>query len=571
MSSTVVPAVTQSGEPVLVLKEDQTQSKGRAAMENNIAAARLICEIVRTSLGPHGMDKLILEDEHYGNRVTVTNDGAFMLKRMQIHHPAGRILADVSKATDDGVGDGTTSAVVLAGALLERADELLQKGIHPIIVVAGYRKAARKAIEVLQSIAEHIDPMDRVALENVARTSMQSKIVAKNSALLASLVVEAALGVATEQKNGSFRMDVKNIMVQKKQGGSIANTELVRGIVLDQKVARPGMPKRVENARIALVNVPFQMEETLIKPKITIREVSKMAEFLNRERETFSTMVEKLQSVGANVLICQKEIEDEALDYLARAGILAVKKALEFDGPNTMRVTGAKLVARLSDLTEEDLGHAKVVEERLVHTDKMLFITGGKNPKAMTIIARGTNKNVIDEAERSIHDAIMVVRDIIQEPSLVVGGGAVEAEIAHLMTDWVSQLEGKEQLAAEKYVEALEQIPKTLAENAGLNPLDLMSELRARHAEGGEGRWFGIPASGKKIRDLHAEAVFEPLAVKKQVLHSATEAVCMLLRIDNVIQVAPQPMDRWYQKDIAAARKEGRAPGPAPSALATRV
>jgi chaperonin GroEL (HSP60 family) len=331
------------------------------------------------------------------------------------------------------------------------------------------------------------------------------------------------------------------------------------------------MPTRVEDARIALVNVPFQMEETLVKPKITIREVSQVARFLDRERETMNSMVQKLTSVGANVLICQKEIDDMALDYLAQAGILAVKKALEFDGPNTMRVTGAKLVARLSDLTVEDLGYAKLVEERLVHTDKMLFITGGKNPKAMTILTRGANKNVIDEAQRSIHDAIMVVRDIMQEPALVVGGGAVEAEVAHQMTQWVSQLEGKEQLAAEKYVEALEQIPKTLAENAGLNPIDLMAELRARHAEGGDGKWFGIPDSGKKVRDLHAEAVFEPLVVKEQVFNSATEAVCMLLRIDNVISMKPQPMDRWYQKDIAKAREENWAPGPAPSELAKRV
>jgi thermosome len=568
MAANPVQAVTQSGEPVLVLREGRTQSKGRQAMENNISAARMICEIVRTSLGPHGMDKLLLSDQDIA---TITNDGATMLKEMNIQHPAAKILVDVSKATDSGVGDGTTSAVVLAGALLERADELLKRGLHPIVVVSGYRRAARKAEEILESIAERVEPKDREALVRVATTSMQSKIIATNAARIASVVVDAVLAVATEQKNGRYRVDVKNIKVEKKQGGSMADTELVRGIVLDQKIVHSGMPRRVEGARIALVNKPFEIEAGRFNSMISITDASQVPKFLEEQTAMYRQMVERLKAVGANVLICQKAIDEMAQHFMSSAGILAVQKSWEYEGPNISRATGARMVTHLDDLTEKDLGYADVVEEVKVDADMMLFIRGAKNPKSTTILARGANKKVAEEAERSIHDAIMVVRDLMQEPYVVVGGGAVEAEVACQLARWANQVEGKDQLAADKYAEALEQIPTILAQNAGLDPISVMAELRAKHAEGGEGRWYGVPASGKKIRDLRAEAVFEPLMVKQQVLRSATEAVCMLLRIDNIIAMPPRKTPHQGEKDREQAIKEGQRPVAPPSSLATQL
>ncbi len=551
-----------------VLVEGRTQSKGRSAMENNIAAARMICEIVSTSLGPHGMDKLLISDQDIA---TITNDGATMLKGMNIQHPAARILVDVSKATDSGVGDGTTSAVVLAGALLEGADELMKRGLHPIIIVSGYRKAATKALEILDDIAERVDPEDRDSLVWVATTSMQSKIIAANARQVASIVVEAVLSVATKQEGGKYRVDVKNIKVEKKQGGSMADTELVRGIVLDQKIAHSGMPRRVEKARIALLNWPFEVEQGEFNAMITIRKASQVRQFLDQQTEMFRQMIEKLKSVGVNVLICQAKIDDMAQHFLAQAGILAVQKSYEFEGPNISRATGARMVNHLNDLTEDDLGYADLVEEKKVDADMMLFIRGAKNPKSITILARGANKKVAEEAERSIHDALMVVRDVLQEPSLVVGGGATEAEVSYRLSRWADQLEGKEQLPAQKFAEALEQIPKILAQNAGLDPINTMAELRGKHAEGGVGERYGIPASGKKIRDLRAESVLEPLLVKKQVLVSASEAVCMLLRIDNIIALPAQKASHLGEKDRKEAEKEVATPPTAPSALATQI
>jgi thermosome len=537
-------------------------------MENNIAAARLVCEIVRTSLGPHGMDKLLISDQDIA---TITNDGATMLKEMNIQHPAAKILIEVSKATDSGVGDGTTSAVVLAGALLERADELLLRGLHPTVVVSGFRQAARKAEEILEGLAERVQPDDREALLRVATTSMQSKIIAASAARIASIVVDAAMGVATMQKDGTYRVDVKNVKVEKKQGGSAADTELVRGIVLDQKIVHSGMPRRVEGARIALVNKPFEVEKGQFNSMITITEASQVPKFVEEQVEMYRAMVEKLRKVGANVLICQKSIDEMAQHFMARAGILAVQKSWEYEGPNIARATGARMVTHLDDLKEKDLGYADVVEERKVDTDMMLFISGAKNPKSITILARGANKKVAEEAERSIHDALMVVRDLMQQPRVVVGGGAVEAEVAYRLTEWSSHVEGKDQFAAEKYAEALEQIPTILAQNAGLDPVNTMAELRAKHAEGGDGRWYGVPASGKRVRDLRAEAVFEPLVVKQQILRSATEAVCMLLRIDNIIATPPAKRPHAGEAERAQARKEGFHELTPPSDLATQV
>ncbi|MDA4122619.1 MAG: thermosome subunit alpha [Thaumarchaeota archaeon] len=567
MSAQPVQALGPSGQ-VRPLLEGRTQMRGQGAMENNVAAARLICSIVRTSLGPHGMDKMLVSDQDVA---TITNDGATMLKDMAIQHPAGRILVEVSKATDTGVGDGTTSVVVLAGALLEGAEELLVRGVHPIVVVSGYRAAAAKALEILDSLGERVEPRDRDALVKVATTSMQSKIIAANAAKVASIVVDAALGVAIKQDDGTYRVDQKTIKVEKKEGGSMADTELIRGIILDQKVAGPAMPRRVEKARIALLNLPFEVNQEARNVMMTISKASELQDFLGEEVEMYRRMVDKVVAAGANVVICQKKIDEMGQHFLAQAGILAVEKSYEYEAPNIARATGARMVPHLNDLTEQDLGYADIVEERKVGPDKMLFVIGAKNPRSITILTRGANKKVAEEAERSIHDAVMVVKDMIHEPTLVVGGGATEAEVAVQLARWATGVEGREQLAAEKFAQAMEEVPRTLAENAGLDPINLMAELRARHLAGGEGKWYGIPATGKTIKNLRSESVLEPLAVKRQVIVSATEAVCMLLRIDNVIAIPPARKPHAYEKEIADAKAQGHKPFLSPSRLASQV
>jgi thermosome len=529
MSATAIPAVTSSGQPVLILKEGSSQTRGREAQRNNIMAAKLISEIVRTSLGPRGMDKMLVDS--LGD-VTITNDGATMLKEIDVQHPAAKMLVEVSKTTDNEVGDGTTSAVVLAGALLEKAEELLDKDVHPTVIVDGYMKASRKAIEALRSVAEKISPEDRQWLIKVARTSMQTKLVSKEAEDLAELVVDAVLQVAEKTDKG-YRVDIDNVKVEKKAGASLKDTRLIKGIVLDKEVVHSGMPKRVEKAKIALISAPFEIEKTEFDAKLNINDPSMMKKFLDEETKILKSMVDKVVEVGANVVICQKGIDDIAQHYMAKAGILAVRRAKESDMTKLARATGARVVNNLEDLSANDLGYADLVEERKIEEDKWVFVEGCKNPKAVTILVRGGTQRIVDEAERSIHDALMVTKDVVENPAIVAGGGAAEAEAAAQVLKWADKLSGREQLAAQKFAEALEAIPITLAENAGMDPIDAQVELRAKHAEGG--KWFGIDALDAKVRDMYQKQVFEPLSVKEQIIKSATEAACMILRIDDVI------------------------------------
>ena len=530
MSTTMaIPAVTSSGQTVLILKEGSSQNRGKEAQRNNIAAAKLIAEIVKTSLGPRGMDKMLVDS--LGD-VTITNDGATMLKEIDVQHPAAKMLVEVSKTTDNEVGDGTTSAVVLAGALLEKAEELLDKNVHSTVIVDGYMKAAKKAVAALQEVAEKITPDSREWLVKVARTSMQTKLVSKEAQDLAELVVDAVLAVA-EKQDTKYVVDIENVKVEKKPGGSLGDTKLVQGIVLDKEVVHSGMPKRVDKAKIALVSAPFEIEKTEFDAKLNITDPSMMKKFLDEETKMLKGMVDKVTSIGATVVICQKGIDDVAQHYLAKANVLAVRRAKESDMTKLAKATGARVVNNFEDLSEKDLGYAATVEERKVEEDKWVFVEGAKNPKAVTLLIRGGTQRIVDEAERSLHDAIMVTKDVIEKPAVVAGGGAAEAEAAYQVQKWAEKLSGREQLAAQKFAEALETIPVALAENAGMDPIDAQVEFRAKHAEGG--KWFGIDAREGKIKDMYLKQVFEPLAVKEQIIRSASEVASMILRIDDVI------------------------------------
>jgi len=537
---------------VQILTDEATQSKGDQARAHNIRAATMIASVVRTSLGPHGMDKMLVS---YEGVITITNDGATMLKEMQVQHPAAKILIELSKATDTVVGDGTTSAVVLAGAILEEAEELLKKGLHPVVIVSGFSKAAKKAAEVLEGASFAVPAHDREALVRAAKTSMQSKVVASYSAALAEAVADAVLHVAQE-KDGRYLVDMKNIKVEKKAGGAISDTKFIRGVVLDQKLVHPNMPRRIEKAKIAMLNVPFTIEATTFNNMITIRDASKLTKFIDEETRMLRDMVGKVKAAGATMVICQKEIDEIAQSLLSRAGINAVQKAYEYEMPRTAKAVGARIVDNFDDLRPEDLGYAEVVEEKTLDNDKLLFIEGCRDPKAVTILIRGGSKRVIEEGERSIHDALMVAKDVLLEPALVAGGGAAEAEAAYQVQKWSEGLEGRDQLAAEKFAEALEVIPMTLAENAGMDRINTAAELRARHAAGG--RYYGISSDGK-VKDMKKEQVLEPLSVKRQVVLAATEAASMILRVDNIVM--RKPVD-FHPKKGMERTDEMNAPPP---------
>ena len=517
------------GMPVLILKEGASQTKGRDAQKNNIAAAKLISEVVKSSLGPRGMDKMLVDG--LGD-VTITNDGATILKEIDVQHPAAKMMVEISKATDNEVGDGTSSVVVLAGALIEKAEELITKDVHPTIIVDGYRKSAIKSIEIFNQIAQKIDGGNKSELIKVAKTSMQTKLVSKESNELSEIVVNAALQVS-ESNDSGYIVDIDDVKVEKKAGGSLRDTKLIKGIVLDKEVVHGGMPKRIEKAKISLVNSALEIEKTEFDAKINISSPDQMKMFLEEENKMLKSMVDKIISSGANVAICQKGIDDVAQHYLAKSNILAVRRVKESDMTKLARATGARIVNNLEDLSSKDLGSADLVEERKVETDKWVFIEGCKHPKAVTILIRGGSQRVVDEADRSIHDALMVTKDVMEKPFIVAGGGSPESFVAGKLRDWSSTLSGREQLAADKFAESLEVIPLALAENAGMDPIDTLTELRSKQAKGS--KWSGIDARSGKIVDMSKLDIVEPLSVKEQIIKSATEVASMILRIDDVI------------------------------------
>ncbi len=526
------------GVPILVLKEGTQRTTGRDALRANIMAARVLAEVLKTSLGPRGLDKMLVDS--FGD-VTVTNDGVTIVKEMEVNHPAAKLLVEVAKAQDAEVGDGTTTAVVLAGNLLEKAEGLLDQNIHPTIIIEGYNDAMRKALEVLDKVATKVDPEDREMLKRIAKTSITSKYIGSGATMekLTDLIVEAVKLVAEPIQNGEgYQVRLDNIKIEKKKGGSLLDSVLVRGIVLDKEVVHPGMPKRVENAKIALLDTPLEVKKPEISAKINITSPEQMRSFLEEETKYLKEMVDKIAETGANVVICQKGIDDVAQHFLAKKGILAVRRVKRSDMEKLERATGGRIVTSIRDLRPEDLGEASIVEERKVGNDRMIFIEGVKNPKSVTILLRGANDMLLDEAERSINDALHVLRNVMKEPKIIGGGGAPEIELAQQLRKYAQGIGGKKQMAIESFADALEEIPMILAETSGKDPLEALMELRHLHAEGKVNA--GINAiKGEIVENTIDENIIEPVTVKKQAVKSAAEAAVTILKIDDLIAAAP--------------------------------
>ncbi len=521
--------------PVLVLKESAFQQKGKDAQKNNITAAKLVADLVKSSLGPRGLDKMLVDP--IGD-VTITNDGATILKEIDVQHPAAKMMVEISKTVDNEVGDGTTSSVVIAGSLLEKAEQLLDKDVHSSVIVDGYQAAAEKALELLSQIAKQITPDDRASLLKIAKTSMQSKLISEDSEPISKIVVDAILKISTK-KAEKYTVDLDNIKVEKKSGASILDTALIKGIVLDKEIVHSGMPTKIEKAKIALINTALEVEKTEISAEIRITDPSQIQMFLDEENRMIKTMVEKIHEAGANVVICQKGIDDIAQHYLAKHGILAVRRVKESDMTKLAKATNGRVSTNLDDLNEKDLGYADLVHQKKVESDKWVFIEGCRNPLSVTLLIRGGSQRVVDEVDRSIHDALMVVKDVIEKPSIVGGGGAPEAFLASHLNEWADSFDGREQLAIKKFAEALEVIPLTIAENAGMDPIDTMITLRSKQSQGQ--KWTGIDARNTKIADMYSQDIVEPLVVKEQIIISATETACMILRIDDVISISGGP------------------------------
>jgi thermosome len=521
---------TETGQPVLILKEGTGRSRGKEAQRNNIMAARIIAEAVKTTLGPRGMDKMLISGM---GDIKITNDGAVILEEIDVQHPAAKMVVEVAKTQDDMVGDGTTTAVILAGELLGKAQELLDQKIHSTTVVSGYRKAFLKAEEVLQKLGIPVDIEDRETLRKVAVTSMASKVVGEARQHLAKIAVDAVKQIV-EQRGEKNTADIDNIQIIKKEGKSLADTELIQGIILDKEIVHPGMPKRIEKAKIALINAALEVKKTEISAEIRIHEPTQMKAFLDQESRMLKDMVEKVKKAGANVLICQKGIDDLAQHFLAKEGIMATRRAKESDMEKLAKATGGRIISNLDDLKAKDLGEAGLVEERKIGNDKMVFIEKCKDPRSVSVLIRAGIEKMIDEAERAIHDALSVVADVIEHNKVVAGGGAAEAEIAKELRDYAASVGGREQLAIEAFADAVEAIPKTLAENAGLNTIDILVALRSAHQKK-KGVTMGVNVFSGGVTNMLEEGVIEPIWVKQQALKSAAEVASMILRIDDVI------------------------------------
>jgi len=517
------------GVPVIVLKEGSNRSRGREAQHANITAVKIVAESVRSALGPKGMDKMLVSS--FGD-VTITSDGRTILDEMEIEHPAAKMLVEVAKTQDKEAGDGTTSVVIIAGELLNKAEELIDKNIHPTIIIDGYKKAASKALKTLEKIAIPVNLKKTEYLKKAAITAMASKTVSEQKEFLAEIAVKAMLSVAVKEGQ-KFKADVEDIKVEKKTGESLKDTLLVNGIILDKEIVHSGMAKKVVKAKIALIDTALEVKKTEIDAKINIETPEQINAFLNQEESIIRGMTDKIVESGAKVVICQKGIDDMAQHFLSKKGIIAIRRAKKSDMEKLAKATGATIVTNLSTITSKDLGFAALVEERKIGEDKMTFIEGCKNPKAVTILIRGSTQRLTAEAERSLHDALSVIKDILEEPKILAGGSAPELEMASVLKKYAETLPGREQIAVRIFAEALEAITIILTENAGLNPIDILSELRSRHEKGE--KWAGIEVMSGKVQDMSKMGVFEPLAVKKQIIKSSTEAASLILRIDDIL------------------------------------
>ena len=521
---------TGSGQPVLILKEGTSRSRGKEAQRNNIMAARVIGEVLKTTLGPRGMDKMLIDG--LGD-ITITNDGAAILDEMDVEHPAAKMMVEIAKTQDDMVGDGTTTTVVLASELLKKAEELLDQNIHPTILVSGYRKAAQKAIETINKVAVPVDINDRKTLLKVALTSMGSKAVGAAREHLAEISIDAVSQIA-EQRGDRKLADIDNIQLVKKTGKSLLETQLISGIIIDKEVVHSGMPKKKENAKIALLDSALEIEKTEMSAEIRIRDPTQMQAFLDQETNMMKKMVDKIKASKADVVFCQKGVDDMVQHFLAKAGIIAVRRVKQSDMEKLARATGGIIVSDLDDLTAKDLGQAGLVEERKIGDDKMIFVEKCKDPHSVAILIRAGLERMVDEAERAMTDSLSVVSDVIENSKIVAGAGAVEVEVAKELRKYATTVGGREQLAVEAFADAVEVIPKTLAENAGLAAIDIIVELRSAHDKA-KGKYTGVNVFNGKVQDSLDNGVIEPAVVKEQAIKSAAESAAMILRIDDVI------------------------------------
>ena len=516
-------------QPIIILKEGTQREKGKGAQMNNIMAARAISDAVKSTLGPKGMDKMLVDSM---GDATVTNDGATILKEIDVEHPAAKMIVEVAKAQDEECGDGTTSAVILTGELLKYAGDLLEQNIHPTVITHGFKLASDKSIEVLNKLSIPIKPSDKNTLRHIAMTSMSSKGASASKEVLADVVVDAVTSVVEKSEDKNY-VDMDNIQIQKKHGGVIGDTNIIKGIILDKERVHEGMPKTVKNAKIALVNAALEVKKTEVDARIQIQDPTQLQAFLNEEEGMLRKMVDNVKKSGANVLICQKGIDDLAQHFLSKAGIYTVRRAKKSDMEKLSKSTGATIVANLDDLVSKDLGFAGNVEEKKIGDDKMTFITGCKNPKAVSILIRGSTEHVVDELERGLHDALFVVKVALEDGKMTAGGGSTAISVSMALRDYAPSVGGREQMAIEAYANAIEIVPKTLAENAGLDPIDMMIEMRRTHKKGN--KYAGINVFDGNVSDMLKNNVIEPLRVSVQEVQASTEAANMILRIDDVI------------------------------------
>lgn len=517
------------GQPILIVREGTTRSRGKDAQRNNIMAATIISEVVKSTLGPRGMDKMLVSS--LGD-VTITNDGATILKEIDVQHPAAKMMVETAKTQDEEVGDGTTSVVILAGELLKKAEDLIDQNIHPTIIVGGYRKAVDRSIDTLKKLAVKIDPNDRNTLRKIAITSTYNKSLGVAREHFADLAIDAVSQVK-EVRGGKTVVDIDQIQVVKKTGESLLDAELVKGVIIDKEIVNPAMPKVIKNAKIALLDSALEIEKTEFSAEIRIRDPSQMKAFLDEEEHMLRSQVEKIKETGANVVFCQKGIDDLSQHMLAKANIVAVRRVKKSDMEKLSRATGGKLTTNLEDLKAEDLGFAGLVEERKLGEDKLVFVEKCKDPKSVSILVRAGLERLVDEADRALHDSLSVVADVVEDSRIVAGGGAVEIELAKDLRNYATEIGGREQLAIEAFADAYEAIPRILAENAGLEPIDILVALRTAHQK--KKLWIGVDAFSGEVIDMMAKGVIEPAMMKEHLIKAAAETASMILRIDDVI------------------------------------
>ena len=517
------------GQPIFILKEGSKRETGKDAMKNNIDAAKSIANAVRSSLGPRGMDKMLVDS--LGD-IVITNDGVTILKEMDVEHPAAKMMVEVSKTQDSFVGDGTTTAVVVAGALLQEAEALINQNVHPTVISSGYRMAADEAKKILQNISKPVKFSDKDILMKMAETSLSSKSASSSKEKLSSISVEAVEAVA-EKNDKSYSVDFDNIQMVKKQGGDIDDTQLIQGIIVDKEKVHPGMPDFVKNAKIALLNAALEIKKPEFDTNIRIDDPSMIQKFLSQEESVLKEMVVKVKKTGANVLITQKGIDDLAQHYLAKEGIYAVRRVKKSDVEKLAKATGASIASSIDELSDQDLGTAELVEQNKIGDDYMTFVTGCKNPKAVSILIRGGTEHVADEIERSVTDSIHVVAAAVEDGKYVSGGGSAASEMALRLREYASKIGGRQQLAIEKFANALEEIPRALSENAGLDAIDMLIKIRNEHANGKKNA--GVNVYTGEVSDMEKLGVIEPIRVGLQAIDAATEAAVMILRIDDVI------------------------------------